>query len=113
MIVYVSHPYGGSKQAEDDIRRICKNNAEALPDVLFIQALCVTCRDYNGERYSKDLQLLVKLESHCDAVLMAGNWERSIGCRTEYEYAARNGIPIAENWPELLAIYYSVKGVNR
>lgn len=56
-------PTGGSKQAEDDIRRICKNNAEALPDVLFIQALCVTCRDYNGERYSKDLQLLVKLES--------------------------------------------------
>lgn len=111
MIVYVSHPFpfGGKESAKEDVRRICQNDAENLPDVLFIPALTITCRDYDPTQYARDLGLLIELESRCDAVLMTGNWTASVGCRAEYEYAARNGIPVAENWPELLAIYYDWK----
>ena len=107
-LVYVSHKYGGRDYNVEKARKICCDLAEQLPEVLFIPALSVTCRRYSKRHYADDLGLLLELESRCDVVYMAKDWDRSTGCLAEYEFAKRNGIPVAESYPELLAILNSL-----
>lgn len=107
-LVYVSHKYGGSDDNVENARQLCRELADELPEVLFIPALSVTCRRYSKRHYADDLGLLLELESRCDVVYMAEDWDRSTGCLAEYEFAKRNGIPIAESYPELLAILNSL-----
>lgn len=40
---------------------------------------------------------------------MTGDWESSLGCQTEYDFATRQGIPITETYADLLAILTSVE----
>lgn len=107
-IIYVSHPFGGDAANVTRAREICKAYARQLPEALFVPALSVTCRSYDPDHYVRDLQLLLELESRCDVVYMTEDWESSLGCQTEYEFAKRNGIPVAESYPELLAILNSL-----
>ena len=48
----------------------------------------------------------------CDAVLMAGNWADSAGCRAEYEEARELGIPIYQvpNLPKAADAYLPFRG---
>lgn len=108
-IIYVSHPFGGDAANVTRAREICKAYARQLPEALFVPALSVTCRPYDPGHYVRDLQLLLELESRCDVVFMTGDWESSLGCQTEYEFATRQGIPIAETYADLLAILTSVE----
>lgn len=107
-IAYVSHEFGGDEENVKKTRQICRELAEQLPEVLFIPALSVTCRRYSKRHYAQDLGLLLDLESRCDVVLMTGDWDNSTGCLAEYEFAKRTGIPVAESYPELLAILNSL-----
>lgn len=107
-IIYVSHPFGGDAANVTRVREICKSYARQLPEALFVPALSVTCRPYDPDHYGRDLRLLLELESRCDVVYMTEDWESSLGCQTEYEFAKRNGIPVAESYPELLAILNSL-----
>jgi len=47
--------------------------------------------------YAGDLDILER----CDAVLMAGGWERSFGARMERIHALRNNIPVFESFDGL------------
>lgn len=107
-IIYVSHPFGGKGENFIDARSICRRLAKQLPEALFLPGLSVPCRNYSKKHYSRDLTLLLELESRCDVVYMAGKWEASTRCVAEYEYAKRNGIPVAESYAELLAILVSM-----
>lgn len=108
-IIYVSHPFGGDAANVTQAREICKSYARQLPEALFVPALSVTCRPYDPDHYGRDLRLLLELESRCDVVFMTGDWECSLGCQTEYDFATRQGIPIAETYADLLAILTSVE----
>lgn len=108
-IIYVSHPFGGDAANITRAREICKDYARQLPEALFVPALSVTCRPYDPDHYGRDLQLLLELESRCDVVFMTGDWESSLGCQTEYDFATRQGIPIAETYADLLAILTNVE----
>ena len=94
-IIYVSHPFGGDAANVTRARETCKDFAKQLPEALFVPALSVTCRPYDP--------------GHCDVVFMTGEWENSLGCQTEYEFATRQGIPIAETYADLLAILASLE----
>lgn len=102
-IIYVSHPFGGDAANVTRAREICKAYARQLPEALFVPALSVTCRPYDPDHYGRDLRLLLELESRCDVVFMTGDWEQSLGCQAEYDFASRQGIPIAETYADLLA----------
>lgn len=108
-IIYVSHPFGGDAANVTRAREICKSYARQLPEALFVPAHSVTCRPYDPDHYGRDLRLLLELESRCDVVFMTGDWESSLGCQTEYDFATRRGIPIAETYADLLAILTSVE----
>lgn len=108
-IIYVSHPFGGDAANVTRAREICKSYARQLPEALFVPARSVTCRPYDPDHYGRDLQLLLELESRCDVVFMTGDWESSLGRQTEYDFATRQGIPIAETYADLLAILASVE----
>ena len=108
-IIYVSHPVGGDAANVTRARETCKAFAKQLPEALFVPALSVTCRPYDPDHYGRDLRLLLELESRCDVVFMTGDWEQSLGCQAEYDFASRQGIPVAESYPELLAILTSLE----
>ena len=108
-IIYVSHPFGGDADNVSRVRKLCGAYAKQLPEVLFVPALSVTCRPYDPDHYVRDLRLLLELESRCDVVFMTGDWEQSLGCQTEYEFASRQGIPIAETYADLLATLTSLE----
>ena len=107
-IIYVSHPFGGNCENTIDTRNICRRLAKQLPEALFLPGLSVPCRAYSKKHYSRDLALLLELELRCDVIYMTGKWEASTGCMAEYEFAKRNGIPVAESYAELLAILVSM-----
>lgn len=102
-IIYVSHPFGGDAANVTRVREICKSYTRQLPEALFVPALSVTCRPYDPDHYGRDLRLLLELESRCDVAFMTGEWENSLGCQAEYDFASRQGIPIAETYADLLA----------
>ena len=108
-IIYVSHPFGGDADNITRTRELCKAYARQLPEALFVPALSVTCRPYDPDHYVRDLRLLLELESRCDIVFMTGDWESSLGCQAEYEFASRQGIPIAETYADLLATLVSME----
>lgn len=101
MMVYVSHPFGGNKKNVGDTRVICKMEAMARPNVLFIPALNVTCRAYDDGVYIRDLKRLLELESKCDIVYMTGDWEKSKGCLIEMGYALGRGIRVVTTQEQL------------
>ena len=82
-----------------------RNDLGELNDILFARLRALDDPDH----YVRDLQLLLELESRCDVVFMTGDWESSLGCQTEYDFATRQGIPIAETYADLLAILTSVE----
>lgn len=89
---YISIPITGRdidevKREIDSLKRVLRNN-EYIPISPFDREV-----DFNAtheQHMREDFKLLLD----CDAILMARNWERSVGCRAELNVALACGIKI-------------------
>lgn len=93
-LIYVSHPYGGKKINEDAVDDIIHGLAERHPGACWVSPIHAIRRDYNTHNYAEGLECCLALERRCDAVIMTGDWERSVGCRAEKMLADRRHKPV-------------------
>lgn len=89
MMVYISHPYTGNEiENVMAAEKIAAELAREHPDVVFINPLAAMKHEgIAGLSYDVIITHCLELLSKCDALIMAGDWEKSKGCVTEYEFA--------------------------
>ena len=94
--IYLSHPYTGDEEKNRLIaRRIAARIVREYPGIAVVNPLDALHYAKMAElSYDKILKIDIELLSRCDAVLVRGDWERSIGCRREVQAAHERKIPI-------------------
>ena len=95
-MIYVAHPYEGKSANVQHVRHVIKDLTDKFgKSTVFVSALTAIIRPYQGgDAYIDGLMPCLELMSRCDAILMAGDWESSIGCRTEMAVANQLGIMV-------------------
>lgn len=93
-VVYISHPYQDMEKNVEDCDRITLKLMSENPDILFINPLRAFCWSYNDMEYYRGLEYCYGLLSLCDEMWVCENWQSSVGCNGEIEYAQNNGIVI-------------------
>lgn len=104
-VIYIAGPFRGpnSWEIEQNIRR-----AETLALEVWRAGFVALCPHTNTRFFQgaapDDVWLLGDLEllRRCDAILMTKDWEKSIGAKTEHEFAITHRIPVYYNIAELL-----------
>lgn len=106
MLVYISHPYTGNEQKNImDAERIAKTLAWKYQNHIFINPLATMRHEgLAGLDYDITISHCLKLLEKCDAVIMAGDWEESRGCMTEYEFARKVPKRIYRSVKEFVAV---------
>lgn len=111
MKVYLSMPLTNGGTNDSNTRFILKWEAIQIADLLkswgydvFIPHTSIPqeveveiVRQLGPEEASKALLKIVMAKlPECDTMIIAGNWERSVGCLTEMQAAMEMGMPIME-----------------
>lgn len=105
--VYLSHPYtGDEKKNRLKARQIAAQIASVYPGIAIVNPLdALQYATMTELSYDEILKIDIELLSRCDAILMAGDWEHSRGCRREARAAYEQGIPtFGEAWESLLGL---------
>lgn len=93
--IYISHPFtGAEKQNRQQARWFAIKLAKQYPDVIFINPLEMFKHAEAAKlSYDEILNQTKYIVLGCDAIYMAGAWEKSRGCNAELETAKQAGIP--------------------
>lgn len=103
--VYLSHPYTGDEDKNRLIaRQIAARIVSEYPDIAVVNPLdALQYAKMTQLSYDEILKIDIELLSRCDAVLVRGDWERSLGCRREVKAAHERNIPVFWNMRDVRA----------
>lgn len=103
--VYLSHPYTGDEDRNRLIaRQIAARIVSEYPDIAVVNPLdALQYAKMTELSYDEILKIDIELLSRCDAVLVRGDWERSLGCRREVKAAHERKIPVFWNMRDVRA----------
>lgn len=97
-LLYLSHPFGGLKDNMQEAAEIANRfqkeigtNGTILSPIHNFSWLA-----YREEEdgYWEDIYHCLELLSHCDGMILCGDWRKSLGCCIECLYCHDHGIPI-------------------
>lgn len=104
--VYVAHPLRGNRpddlmsitDNQNCVRKICLEIAKNERDVVILSPIhAFSFFPVQGDQ-KRPLAMCRELLAMADEVRFYGDWERSEGCRMEFEFAMSRNIPV--NFPE-------------
>lgn len=96
-MIYVAHPYGGDKENVDRAAVCLGRLKEMHPyKTLFSPLHNWDWDTYDPDHQTKPMQDCLMILKRCDAVILCGNWKKSMGCMQEYSAAYVLGIPVFE-----------------
>lgn len=122
-LIYVAHPYEGKRENAEAVQKIIeelvewehpliasKNGADGVHAyaagtivdmsaweialATYVSPIHQLGFTYDSAPYVAGLQKCFTLLSHCDALLLCGDWQTSKGCMAEFAYAIAKGKPI-------------------
>ena len=109
MRIYLSHPYGGSKENKKLARRIAKWHRKTWEhegrDFELVNPLDDLGGQREGNTEDQMLALAVDLMRSCDMVLFAPGWKKSRGCRYEHYIAYAEGMAYGHIPDELVPLF--------
>lgn len=81
-VIYISHPYGGKKENEDEVASIINRLQKKYPTYLFISPIHAFSFQYHAVDYEVGIQKCLWLLYRCDEMWVFGDWKLSKGvCR--------------------------------
>lgn len=92
-VVYVSHPYGGNKLNLKLVGNLIRNLHKMYPNYLFISPIHAFSHMYDYVDYEIGLDMCLWLLDSCDEMWVFGDYQNSVGCTKEIEYAHNHLIP--------------------
>lgn len=96
-MIYVAHPYGGN---EENVKKAAAR-LETLQEVYPHKTLFSPLHNWDWDTYdpkhqAKPMQDCLTVLKRCDAIILCGDWHKSMGCMQEYSAAYVLGIPVFE-----------------
>lgn len=81
-VIYISHPYGGIKENEENVAKIIIHLQKKYPKYLFISPIHAFSYQYHKVDYETGIQKCLWLLYRCDEMWVFGDWKESKGvCR--------------------------------
>lgn len=97
-LVYLSHPFGGRRDNVVDAGQMAKWYQKKLGTkgtiVSPIHNFSWLSYKEEEEGYWEDIYHCLALLSRCDAMILTGDWKKSMGCCIEYLYCVDHDIPL-------------------
>lgn len=88
--IYISHPCTSFGDIEEN-RKIAKKHADYFKSKGFHVLNPLDIINPKSS-YNEAMRMSFEMLQMCDIIVMCGDWQRSRGCRAEYEYALENGL---------------------
>ncbi len=96
-LIYIAHPYGGDKENVKRVEECLERLQNKYPcKTLFSPLHNWDWDTYDPDHQTKPMQDCLTILKRCDAVILCGNWKKSMGCMQEYSAAYVLGIPVFE-----------------
>lgn len=92
-IIYISHPYGGNERNQKIVSNLIMKLYQIYPQYLFISPIHAFSHMYDYVEYQTGLDMCLWLLDKCDEMWVFGNYQNSVGCKREIEYATNHLIP--------------------
>lgn len=93
MLIYISHPFSGKMENQEEVERIVNKLIEIAPEHTYISALHAFGYLYQTTDYEYGLNMCLNLLDVCDKMLVFGDWKSSRGCTAEVLYCQEKHIP--------------------
>jgi hypothetical protein len=87
-LYYLSHPYTTYGDMEQN-----RKNALNIENELGVSLINPICLEL-GNGKQTPMQQCLKLLSACDGIIMCDNWQNSMGCKEEWDFALANNIEV-------------------
>jgi hypothetical protein len=93
-VAYIAHPFGGKRENIEDVEKIILKLLPLYSDYTFYSPLHCTGFFYHAISYEAGMEHCFEFLKRADELWLCEEWEESIGCKMEVEYATAHGIPI-------------------
>lgn len=93
MKVYVAHPYDGLEENKQRLETIIAELIKKY-NIIPFSGIHSFGYLYSVVDFDTNLEYCLSFLSCCDEIWFCEGWEKSKGCRKEFEYAKVNKIPI-------------------
>lgn len=97
-ILYLSHPFGGLKdnmvEAGQIANRFQKEMGTKGTIISPIHNFSWLAYREESNGYWEDIYHCLVLLSHCDGMILSGDWKKSLGCCIECLYCVEHDIPL-------------------
>lgn len=97
-VVYVAHPLRGDVPGNTArASELCRKISQGFPDTVIVCPLTAFSflDDERPEERQRAIAYCLELLSRCDELWLAGDWQRSEGCRKELLHARIIGMPVS------------------
>ena len=92
-LVYVAHPYGGKESNRKKIDVIMEDLVLNDASHDYISPIHNFGYVYlTGDNYQRGLDICLSLLGQCDILVLCPEWESSLGCNGEFEFAKKHSI---------------------
>lgn len=96
-LIYIAHPYGGDKENVKRAAECLEKLQHMYPyKTLFSPLHNWDWDSYDPDHQTKPMQDCLTVLKRCDAIILCGTWQKSMGCMQEYAAAYVLGIPAFE-----------------
>lgn len=112
-VIYISHPYSGTKINEDEVAEIINKLREMYPTYLFISPIHSFSYAYTDTAYQTGLDwCLYLLETCCTECWVFGDYKSSKGVQSEIAYCDKFGIPWYPIWTNEMNAFLNADNKN-
>ena len=107
MLVYVSHPYGGSEENKAKVEETVRKLSSKFPLDTYVSPIHTFGFMYKDVSYKHGMKMCLDLLDACDYMIVFGSHKSSKGCRIEIRHAKKHRIPTYYyyTYQSLLEIY--------
>ncbi len=92
---YVAHPFQGKKSNKRKVGNIIKKLVLHNSGVTYVSPIHAFGFMYEYVKsYEQGIEMCLELLSQSEELILCEGWEKSRGCRMEYDFAIKNNIKI-------------------